>query len=143
MIVCVSFVGIALLSGGKLDGFSFGDLLTLVCAVAFGIDISLLSRYAKNHDSGALMLVQMVSSAIICAIVWRVNEPFKLPSDFFVWQSILLTGVLTSALAFTLKAFVQRRISSVRAAVVLTTEPVFAAILDTCWLVIGLSRYKC
>ena len=92
LIVCVSFVGIALLSGGKLDGFSFGDLLTLVCAVAFGIDISLLSRYAKNHDSGAQMLVQMVSSAIICAIVWRVNEPFKLPSDFFVWQSILLTG---------------------------------------------------
>ena len=128
LIVCVSFVGIALLSDGNLDGFNFGDLLTLVCAGAFGIDISLLSRYAKYHDSGALMLVQMISSSIVCAVVWGITEPFKLPSNSFVWQSILLTGVLASALAFTVKAFVQQRISSVRAAVILTTEPVFAAI---------------
>ncbi|MBB17687.1 hypothetical protein CMK22_20670 [Candidatus Poribacteria bacterium] len=128
LVVCVSFVGITFLSGGNLDGFSFGDLLTLLCAVAFGIDISLLSRYSKNHDSGALMLVQMMSSTLICAVVWGGTEPFKLPPDFFVWQSILLTGLLASALAFTVKAFVQQRISSVRAAVILTTEPVFAAV---------------
>ena len=74
------------------------------------------------------MLVQMMSSTLICAVVWGGTEPFKLPPDFFVWQSILLTGLLASALAFTVKAFVQQRISSVRAAVILTTEPVFAAV---------------
>ncbi|HIA64731.1 TPA: DMT family transporter [Candidatus Poribacteria bacterium] len=128
LIICICFAGIICLAGGNLEGLSLGDLLTLGCAVAFGVDISLLSRYAKNHDPGALMLVQMISSAIICAVVWWLTEPFKLPPDFVVWQAILLTGIAASALAFTIQAFVQQRISSVRAAVILTTEPMFASI---------------
>ena len=44
------------------------------------------------------------------------------------WTAILLTAVFASALAFLVQTHVQRRLSAVRTAVILTTEPVFGAL---------------
>ena len=48
-------------------------------------------------------------------------------------MAILVTGTLASAVGFTIQSYVQQRLSSIRTAVILTTEPVFAAIFGY-WL---------
>ena len=47
--VGVSLIGMILLTGQSPEALRVGDMLTLGCAVAFGIHIALLSRYAKGQ----------------------------------------------------------------------------------------------
>jgi drug/metabolite transporter (DMT)-like permease len=104
-----------------------GDVLTVGCAIGFAVHISLLSRYARGHDTGALALAQMLTVAVGAAIAWPLLEPVAAPPAE-VWPALLICGVLASALAFYIQTFVQRRLPAVRTAVILTMEPLFAGL---------------
>jgi len=106
--------------------------LTLACAICFGLHISLLSYYAKKHNVRVLALGQMAAAGVLFSILWLLR-PTPLPNSQNVWLAILVTGTLASAVGFTIQSYVQQRLSSIRTAVILTTEPVFAAIFGY-WL---------
>jgi len=125
--VGASVIGMALLTGRSPEALRVGDALTLGCAIAFGIHIALLSRYAKRHDASALALAQMLSTAILFLIAWPLFEPLVLPQSA-VWFALFLTGIIASAAAFTVQTFVQQRLPAIRAAIILTMEPVFAGL---------------
>ena len=113
-------------------GDHLGDALTVLCAVAFGLHIALLSRYAPEHDAAALTLVQLVVSTVVCGAFWPVLErPAWPPAD--AWGVILITSVFGAAAAFYVQTQVQRRLSAARTSVILTTEPLFASLFGY-WL---------
>ena len=120
--VLLSLLGMVLLAGGGPDGANRGDLMTLLCAAALGLHIALLSRYARTHDASGLAF----------GLLWPLFEPVALPPRE-VWLSLVVTGLVASAGAFWVQTFVQQRISAARTAVILTTEPVFAALFGY-WL---------
>ena len=128
----VSAVGMVLLTGFSPTGLGLGDTLTLACAICFGLHISLLSYYAKKHNVRVLALGQMAAAGVLFSILWLLR-PTPLPNSQNVWLAILVTGTLASAVGFTIQSYVQQRLSSIRTAVILTTEPVFAAIFGY-WL---------
>src|ERR671910_401790 len=130
--VALSLVGMALLAGGGPEGVNVGDLLTLMCAAALGLHIALLSRYAAGHDAAGLTLAQILAMAILFAALWPVAGTVELPPPE-VWVALLITGLLASAGAFYVQTFVQQRLSAARTAVILTMEPVFAALFGY-WL---------
>ncbi len=132
LVLSISAVGMVLLTGFSTIGFGLGDVLTLICAICFGLHISLLSRYAKKHDALVLALGQMLAASILFSTLW-ILQPKSLPSSQDVWLAILLTGTLASAVGFAVQSYVQQRLSSIRTAVILTTEPIFAAIFGY-WL---------
>ncbi len=118
-------VGTLLLVGESPEAIRIGDGLTLGCAACFGLHIALLSHYAHRHDATALALAQMVATALLCGLPWLFFESFSYP-PVHVWFALLVTGVLASALAFTVQTYVQQRLSATRTAIILTMEPVFA-----------------
>jgi drug/metabolite transporter (DMT)-like permease len=130
--VALSLVGMALLAGGGPEGVNPGDLLTILCAAALGLHIALLSRYAAGHDAAGLTLAQILAMAILFAVLWPVAGTVELPPPE-VWVALLITGLLASAGAFYVQTFVQQRLSAARTAVILTMEPVFAALFGY-WL---------
>ncbi len=130
--VGLSLFGMVLLAGGGPEGANWGDLLTLLCAVALGLHIALLSRYAAGHDAGGLTLAQILAMALLFFVVWPFFEPVSLPPAG-VWVALLVTGLLASAGAFLVQTSVQQRIPAARTAIVLTMEPVFAALFGY-WL---------
>ncbi len=130
--VFLSLLGMVLLTGGNPNGVNGGDILTLVCAAALGLHIALLSRYASGHDALGLASVQMLSIAVLFTILWPFFGSFSLPPRA-VWVALVVTGLLASAGAFWAQTFVQQRIPASRAAIILTMEPVFAAIFGY-WL---------
>lgn len=130
--VPASLVGMVLLTGQMPGQFRTGDFLTLACAVAFGVHIALLSRHAREHDALALVFAQMLAAAVLFGLAWPFCEPPAWPQPK-VWLSLLLTGVVASALAFYVQTLVQQRLSAARTAVVLMMEPVFAALFGY-WL---------
>jgi drug/metabolite transporter (DMT)-like permease len=130
--VVLSLVGMVLLAGGGPDGVNAGDLLTLLCAAALGLHIALLSRYAAAHDAGGLTLAQILSMTAIFALAWPVFAPLEAPPAG-VWVALVITGLLASAGAFLVQTTVQQRIPAARTAIILTMEPVFAALFGF-WL---------
>jgi drug/metabolite transporter (DMT)-like permease len=130
--VLLSLVGMILLAGGGPDGANRGDLLTLLCATALGLHIALLSRYSAGHDAPALVFAQMLSMALVFALLWPLFEPVAFPPRE-IWLALVVTGVIASAGAFWAQTFVQQRLPAARTAVILTMEPVFAALFGY-WL---------
>jgi drug/metabolite transporter (DMT)-like permease len=130
--VSLSVVGMVLLAGAGPEGANWGDLLTLLCAAALGLHIALLSRYAAFHDAGALTLAQILAMALLFMVVWPFFDSVSLPPPE-VWVALLVTGLLASAGAFLVQTTVQQRIPAARTAIILTMEPVFAALFGY-WL---------
>jgi drug/metabolite transporter (DMT)-like permease len=128
----LSLVGMALLAGGGPAGPNWGDLLTLLSAVALGLHIALLSRYAASYDAGALTLAQILTVALIFVVLWPFFDTVSLPPPG-VWVALIVTGLVASALAFLVQTTAQQHIPAARTAIILTMEPVFAAIFGY-WL---------
>jgi drug/metabolite transporter (DMT)-like permease len=136
--VVLAAVGLSLLVlGGKepLGPTGFGDLLTLACAASFALYLVLLDRYTKQSDFLSLFLPQLGVVGVLSlvgAYLWE--EPtFSLSPR--TWEAILITGALASTLAFFVLTWVQRRSTAAYTAIVLATEPAFAAFFG--WLLLG------
>ena len=130
--IVMSLGGMVLLAGQSASGVRVGDGLTVVCAAALGAHIALLSRYAKEHDAGALALAQMASMAVVFTVLWPIFGTVEAPPRAVVLP-LLLTGLVASAGAFYVQTTVQQHIPVARAAIILTMEPVFAALFGY-WL---------
>ena len=110
-----------------------GDMLTLVCAFLFALQILLLGRFVRTTDYRQLMLLQMAGTSVLCTILVPVLE-----TPFVVWTPSLLaylfvTGVLATAVAFYVQARAQQFTTPNRAALIFSLEPFFAA-LFAYWL---------
>jgi drug/metabolite transporter (DMT)-like permease len=125
--VLASIVGLALLTGAGADRLAFGDVLTLGCAVCFGLHVALLDRHARRHDAAGLALGQLACAAVVFLVVWPFGDPFELPTAP-VWGALILTGVVASAVGFYSQTAAQRELPAIRAAMILTMEPAFAAL---------------
>ena len=124
--VAVATVGLGLLS---LKGFSVGtgELLTLGCAAAFALHIVGLGRWASSYDAFGLAVVQLLTTAAMCAVV-AVPGGLVVPPDASVWGALALTALAATALAFVVQTWAQSHLPPTRAAVVMTMEPVFSGV---------------
>ncbi|GIU86205.1 MAG: EamA family transporter [Acidimicrobiia bacterium] len=121
--VVVSASGLFLLTGAELS-MNAGDALTLGCALMFGIWIYLGGEYSQRFDPVALTAAQMAVFASLAVPVVAVGGLGALDAQVLV--AVAVTGVLCSAVAFSLQLWAQRYVEPSRAAVILLFEPVVA-----------------
>jgi drug/metabolite transporter (DMT)-like permease len=126
----IALFGLYLLVGLDPDSLRAGDFLTLLAAFCFGLHITLLDHRGGGRDPVALAAVQMLITALIFFVAAACSSggsPPPMPNPF-VWWAILLTGVLATAVCFAMQTTAQQSLPGARVAVILTMEPVFAAI---------------
>ena len=121
-----SAAGLYLLSG--TEGFNSGDGLALVCAVAFACHILATSRGARDHDAGALLVVQLGLCGAFCLAVGGARGELDAPPDASVWWALVITAVFASALAYFVQTYAQRHAPPARTALILASEPAFAGL---------------
>lgn len=122
----VTVVGLFLLEGGTLE-LDAGDALTLGCAVLFGAWIVIGSELSRRFDAVAVTALQLAILALCAVPVVAVGGLGHITTRVVV--AVLVTGVLCSAVAFTLQLWGQRYVEPSRAAVILEFEPVVAGIV--------------
>ena len=120
-------LGLALLAGVDV-GSATADLLVFVGAASFALHIVFTSRFAPRYDVAALTLVQMLVAFAGFALVALAIEPLAVPRGATVWGALLVTGLLASALAYVVQTWAQSRTTATKTALVITMEPVFAAL---------------
>ena len=121
--------GIYLLSGGHLDKLASGDWLTILCALFWALQILFISRFA-NHTARpvTLSVVQFAATALLAAPFALLFEPLDGTAIVLAAPELLFAGVIAGGLAFTLQSVGQRHASAPQAAIILSSEALFAAL---------------
>jgi len=121
--VALATAGLFLLTGADVR-FSRGDALTLGCAVAFAAHILVVGEVAGRFDAVRLNRVQLGVVAGGAALALPLTGLGRVSGAALAGAAF--TGVVASALAFTLQLHGQRYVGPAESALLLSLEPVFA-----------------
>jgi drug/metabolite transporter (DMT)-like permease len=127
--VGLSAVGLAALTGGVTLPSPVGTVLTLGGAAFFALHITGLSRWATRQNAYALTSVSVTTAALLCALVAGLTGGVAVPRTSEGWGAVAYLGVVATCIGFGVQAWAQSALSATTAAVVMTMEPVFAAVL--------------
>lgn len=138
--VVVATTGLALLTlEGPIGSIGKGDLLTILCAVAFAGHIVTLGHYSGKASYEMLSIIQVATAAALGISLFWWAEPLRIVWNPAVIYAILVTGLLATALAFSIQAWAQKYTSSTRTALIYMLEPVIAWLVSYWVLGVGLA----
>ena len=127
--VPLALVGIYFLNGGGLDSLNSGDALVIGSAVFWAIQVIMLGFIART--TGQPILVSCISFLIAGALALACAFIFETPTLAGIlggWEELAYAGIFSTAIAFTLQAVGQQHVPAANAAIVLSSESLFAAL---------------
>lgn len=127
--VMIATAGLAVLSVSGSVLPTWGDVLVLLCALAFAVHIVSVSKWSGPHDPVVLTVAQIGVAALLNHLFAFMHGD-RLPpviSSSVLW-ALVLTGVLATAVAFLLQNVLQPYTTPTHTALIFTTEPVFGAV---------------
>jgi drug/metabolite transporter (DMT)-like permease len=117
-------LGVLALNGFEVDT---GVLLTLASAALYALHIVGLGHWSKTGEAFGMSAVQMVGIAAVCIAATLPHHGPALPPDGKAWVAVLYMALVAGAFAMLVQTWAQAHMPATRAAIVMTTEPVFAA----------------
>jgi drug/metabolite transporter (DMT)-like permease len=127
--VGVATVGLYLLSfQDNSFHLAYGDLLVLIGAIGFAFHIVFVDRYSHKHNPIAITGLQILLVGILSFILGGIYETWPAKITINVIGAVLITSVMATSLAFLTQNVMQKFSTPTRFAIVLTSEPVFAAL---------------
>ena len=111
-----------------LSGMHLGEGLTLLCALAFAAHLLTLAHAAPQLSARRLGTLQIAFAALFMLFTLPLGGHPKLhltPTAIF---ALALTALLATAAAFTIQSWAQQILPPTHTALILTLEPVFAAL---------------
>lgn len=130
--VATAFLGLYFLTvpaasaGGLLSGINRGDLLTLGCAVVFAFQVIFMGRAMRHHRFEQVAVLQAALAAVLMVPTVPLAERAFVTWSPRVIAAIIVTGVLGTAMAFTIQAWAQQFTPPTHTALIFMLEPVFA-----------------
>jgi drug/metabolite transporter (DMT)-like permease len=124
--VALATSGLAVLS---LRGLSVGtgEVVTLIAAAVYALHIVGLGTWSTQREALGLSTVQMIVIAAVC-LAAALPGGVVMPPDGAAWASVLYMALAAGAGALVVQTWAQAHLTATRAAIVMTTEPVFAAL---------------
>ncbi len=123
-----------------IAGLHRGDILVLVCSVVFALNIIYIANETSRFSGGTFAFLQVATTALMSLPAMLLAKVVGLEAPR--WQTtprllvaVLITAALSTAVAISIQVWAQRRTTPTHTALILTLEPVFAAI--TSYLVVG------
>ncbi|MDR3075441.1 MAG: DMT family transporter [Candidatus Methanoplasma sp.] len=130
----IGFTGIAIMSGitGGDASMNIGDVLTIMCAVAFAIQFIALEKYSSRLDPVNFTFIQMLTATAVALLVSFSFETGRYDGMDLIgsWIGLLFMGLIVTGLGFFVQTAVQRKIPATTISVMCCTESVFALIFS-------------
>ncbi len=108
------------------SGVNLGDLLTLICSLAFAGHLLSLAHLAPEIPAPQLATLQISFSALFMLLTLPLSGPLYLHPSHRLFIALAVTSLLATAAAFTIQSWAQQHIPPSNTAILLTLEPVFA-----------------
>lgn len=128
-------VGLFYLSASEGVAISFGNLLVLGSAFVWAVQVILAGYYSKRFDIFKLALIQFTLTGLLSLIISFFTETYNWQNIYDALIPLLYGGVMSVGVAFTLQLYGQQKAIPSHAAIILSTESVFAAIGG--WLILS------
>jgi drug/metabolite transporter (DMT)-like permease len=131
--IAAATVGLAVLSLNRDLSVSAGDLWVLACALMFALQIVTVARFSPQYDPIRLSVAQIAAVAVLATGSAFTFETPAIDLPVETWGAIAFTGVVATALVYSLQVYVQRFTTPTHTALLFSLEPVFAALFGW-WL---------
>jgi drug/metabolite transporter (DMT)-like permease len=105
---------------------NFGDILTVACAFGFAFHIVFLGRASQRFPFEQIAVLQIGTAAALMALTAPFLEQPRFRPTGTAIAAVLITGILGTAVAFTVQAWAQQFTPSTHTALIFNLEPVFA-----------------
>ncbi|MHB8360286.1 MAG: DMT family transporter [Thermoplasmataceae archaeon] len=130
--VVIALGGLIILSNGVsgTSSVEFGNILTVICAIGYAIQIVYVSKHSSHIDSMKFTFYQMITVSVLSLVT---IPTFSIYYDLYsplVIFTIIFTAIFAGIMGYFIinKALIY--VKPEKAGVVLVTEPVFAAIFS-------------
>ena len=126
----VMLAGVGLLSLNDTLAMNRGDVLSLLCAVAFAFDIFYTNVFVKTNDALALTIVQFYTATILSvgAVLVRGEVPTAFPTEGIA--VILYLAVFCTTLAYACQNVGMQYADPTKSALILSTEALFGTLFS-------------
>ncbi|MFH0882432.1 MAG: DMT family transporter [bacterium] len=127
--------GVYLLAEPARGGLNAGDILTILCAVVFALQMVLLEALSQHKGEAMQLTIAQVGTVAALATAWSLIQglPFHLTSTGFF--ALLYTGIFGTVIAVWMQTRFQPDVPAGHAALLFQLEPVFAATFA--WMLLG------
>lgn len=126
--MAMSFIGVWLLGGGTIGSFARGDLLIAISAFFWAGHVVVVSQAARHARPITFSAIQFAVVAVLGSVGAVLLEPISLTALAAAWREIAYVGLLSSALTFTLLAIAMKYTPPTEAAIIVSSETLFAAL---------------
>lgn len=126
--VALATVGMYLLSFKGEEPFGVGDMLLLLCALMFALQIIAVDRFNGRIAPLRFSMIQLATSAVLSTIVALFTESCTMTDIRSALVALLYGGIMSCGVGYTTQILGQRGASETYSAIVLSTESVFSAI---------------
>ena len=139
--VALALIGLYFLCINESLSISMGDLLIFLCALAFSVHILIVDRFSPLCDGVKMSCVQFYVCSALSCVFMLVFENDEIPNainalkGFDAWQALIVTGVFSCGVAYTLQIIGQKNLNPTVASLILSLESVMCALSD--WLICG------
>ena len=144
LIIGAALIGLYILLNPMGGEGNFGDILTLGCALSFAIHIIFQDIYLKKKvDVVRFFVIQVMFVFLISAVSGFAFESSNIILSERLFVAIAVTGILGTFVAIIIMLWAQTILSATQTAILLSLEPVFAALFSVFYAgeILGLSGW--
>ncbi|MBT0651738.1 DMT family transporter [Geomobilimonas luticola] len=124
--IVLALVGLWQLARGGVEGFSYGDFLSTVCALFIAIHIITVSKVLRDEDVYLISFVQFAVVALaggaIC--LFMPSQPLRVGP--LSAASLIYCAIFPTVICFTLQNRYQRYTTPTKAGLIYTLDPVWS-----------------
>ncbi len=132
--VVLSVVGLYLLCMQGTFALGKGEILVMLCAVAFSVHILVIDHFAPFVDCVKMSCIQFFVCGLACLVPAFLFENPQIFNILQSWLPILYAGVLSSGVAYTLQIVGQKNMNPTVASLLLSMESCFSVLAG--WLLL-------
>ena len=126
----VAVIGLYLLTMSGALTIGKGELLTLICAFLFALQIIFTGKFSKEVNVFLLVLFQLITVAVLSLIfsLSLDDVTFSLTYDYVFFKAVLITAVFATVYAFLIQTYMQQFTTATKTAIIFAMEPVSASV---------------
>ena len=131
----LAIVGIGFLTlEGSMATINIGDILTLICAVAFAFDIFYTNHFVKTENAISLTIVQFITAAIlgVSAVLIQGDMPTSIENEAVL--AIIYLAVFSTTIAYVCQNVGFKYTTATKGAIILSLEALFGMIFSVLFL---------
>lgn len=126
----LAVIGLYMLTMSGSLSLGGGEILGLICAAFFALQIVFTDKYSKKVNVYMLVLFQFITVTILSLIfsLSLDDVTFNLDFDYIFLKAVIITSIFATVYAFLIQTYMQQFTTPTKTAIIFAMEPVSAGV---------------